>query len=207
MGANVKMVRNGIGSDSRIGYSFIYPGCGYGGSCFPKDVQALINTAIKSGYEPQILQSVESVNARQKRVLADKVKARFGDDLTGKTFAIWGLAFKPETDDMREAPSITIINELTAAGAKIVAYDDKAKDQAMEHYLKGNKNVTYADSKYAAVQDADALLLVTEWNEFRSPDFEEIAKLMKQPIIFDGRNQYDAVIANKYNFELYQIGM
>ena len=207
VGANVKMVRRGIGSDSRIGYSFIYPGCGYGGSCFPKDVQALINTGKLAGYEPQLLQSVEDVNFRQKHILADKVKAKYGEDLTGRTFAVWGLAFKPETDDMRDAPSITVINDLTDAGARIVAYDDKAEREARECYLKGNKSVAYVDSKYAAVRDADALLLVTEWKEFRSPDFEEIAKLMKHPVIFDGRNQYDPAVTGKYGFELYQIGM
>jgi len=207
VGANVKMVRKGIGSDSRIGYSFIYPGCGYGGSCFPKDVQAIINTARQFGYEPQLLQSVEDVNARQKHVLADKVKARFGNDLNGRLFAVWGLAFKPETDDMREAPSIAIISELTAAGAKIAAYDAKAENEARMCYLKGNENVAYVNSKYAAVRDADALVLITEWKEFRSPDFEEIHKLMKHPIIFDGRNQYDPAITGKYGFELHQIGM
>ena len=207
VGADIKMVRKGIGSDSRIGYSFIYPGCGYGGSCFPKDVQALINTARQFNYEPRLLQSVEDVNAHQKHVLADKVKARFGDDLNGRMFAVWGLAFKPETDDMREAPSITIINELTAAGAKIIAYDAKAEHEARICYLKGNENVAYVDSKYAAVRDADALLLITEWKEFRSPDFDELVKLMKHPVIFDGRNQYDPTITGKYGFELYQIGV
>ena len=207
VGANVKMVRNGIGSDSRIGYGFIYPGCGYGGSCFPKDVQALINIGRRAGYEPGLLQSVEDVNNRQKLVLVDKVKAKFGDDLTGRLFAVWGLAFKPETDDMREAPSIAIIDELTAAGASVVAYDDKAEHEARTHYLKDNGSVSYVDSKYAALRGADALLLVTEWKEFRSPDFEEIVKLMKHPVIFDGRNQYDPYITEKYGFELYQIGM
>jgi len=207
VGANVKMVRKGIGSDSRIGYSFIYPGCGYGGSCFPKDVQALINTGRQAGYEPQLLQSVEDINNRQKNVIVNKVKERFGQDLSGKQFAVWGLAFKPGTDDMREAPSITIVNGLTDAGARVVAYDDKAEHEARTLYLKDNHKVTYVDSKYAAVRGADALILITEWKEFRSPDFEEIAKLMKQQIIFDGRNQYESGITSKHGFELYQIGM
>ena len=207
VGANVKMVRSGIGSDSRIGYSFIYPGCGYGGSCFPKDLQALISIGRQAGYEPRLLQSVEEVNERQKRVLAGKVKARFGSDLVGRLFAVWGLAFKPGTDDMREAPSITIIKDLTEAGARIVAYDDKADQQAQAYYLKGNEKVTYVDSKYAALRGADALLLITEWKEFRSPDFEEIVKLMKHPVIFDGRNQYDHAMTAKYGIELHQIGI
>jgi UDPglucose 6-dehydrogenase len=207
VGANVKMVRRGIGSDSRIGYSFIYQGCGYGGSCFPKDLQALISISEHVGYTPSILQSVEEVNARQKHLLADKVKARFGEDLNGLVFAVWGLAFKPGTDDMREAPSITIINDLTTAGARIVAYDDKAEYEARSYYLKENERVTYVDNKYDAVRNADALLLITEWKEFRNPDFEEMFSLMKQPIIFDGRNQYDVAITTKHGFELYQIGI
>ncbi|SFP25263.1 UDP-glucose dehydrogenase family protein [Hydrogenimonas thermophila] len=207
VGADVNKVRIGIGSDKRIGYSFIYPGCGYGGSCFPKDVQALNKIALDAGYKPRIIQAVEEVNKDQKRVLAEKVIKRFGEDLNGKTFAIWGLSFKPETDDMREASSITIINELTKRGAKIKAYDPKAMDEAKEFYLKDNPNVEYTKSKYDALNDADAMLLVTEWKEFRSPDFDEMKQRLKNPIIFDGRNQYNIEKMNKKGFEYYQIGV
>lgn len=206
VGADVNKVRCGIGSDRRIGFSFIYPGCGYGGSCFPKDVQALIKTARQSGYEPKLLQSVEDVNHAQKQVLVEKVKKRFGRDLSGRTFAVWGLAFKPDTDDMRESPAITIINALTDAGAKIIAYDPKAEKEAEEYYLKGNEKVSYVGSKYEALSDAEALILITEWKEFRSPDFYEIARLMKAPVIFDGRNQYDAKRVKEYGIEYYWIG-
>ncbi|MCR5249824.1 MAG: UDP-glucose/GDP-mannose dehydrogenase family protein [Lachnospiraceae bacterium] len=207
VGADVNKVRKGIGSDHRIGYSFIYPGCGYGGSCFPKDVKALVRTAAEYGYEAQLLNAVEDVNYMQKHVIAKKVKERFGADLSGMTFAVWGLAFKPDTDDMREAPAITIIGDLTAAGAKIVAYDPKAMDEAKSCYLKGNASVSYVDSKYEAVRGADALILVTEWKEFRSPDFEELRKSLKNPVIFDGRNIYGSKVANKYGFDYYQIGV
>ena len=207
VGADVNQVRNGIGSDSRIGYSFIYPGCGYGGSCFPKDVQALAKTAKDYGYEPKILNAVEAVNYAQKKVISTKVINHFGTDLKGKTFAIWGLAFKPETDDMREASSITIINELTALGAKIVAYDPKARHEAETYYLKDNDSVRYEDSKYDVLKDADALILVTEWQEFRSPDFDEVKKLIKNPIFFDGRNQFDKKRMNEIGFDYYQIGV
>ena len=207
VGADVNQVRNGIGSDSRIGYSFIYPGCGYGGSCFPKDVQALAKTAKDFGYEPKILDAVEAVNYAQKKVISSKVINHFGEDLNGMTFAVWGLAFKPETDDMREASSITIINELTSRGAKIVAYDPKARHEAESHYLKGNDNVNYADSKYDVLKDADALILVTEWQEFRSPDFDEIKKLLNAPVFFDGRNQFNKERMAEIGFEYYQIGV
>jgi len=207
VGADVNQVRHGIGSDSRIGYSFIYPGCGYGGSCFPKDVQALAKTAKDYGYTPKLLDAVEDVNFAQKRVISDKVIKRFGENLDGKTFAVWGLAFKPETDDMREASSIVIINELTKRGAKIKAYDPKAKDEAQHFYLKDNPNIEYVDSKYTALNGADALLLLTEWKEFRSPDFEEIAKRLKNSIIFDGRNQYNRDNLEKIGFEYHQIGV
>jgi UDPglucose 6-dehydrogenase len=207
VGADVNKVRIGIGSDSRIGYSFIYPGCGYGGSCFPKDVQALNKIALDAGYEPKIIQAVEEVNRNQKKVLVEKVIKRFGEDLSGKTFAIWGLSFKPETDDMREASSITIINELTKRGAKIKAYDPKAMDEAKSFYLKDNPNVEYTKSKYDALDGADAMLLVTEWKEFRSPDFDEIKQRLNNPIIFDGRNQYNLDKMKKKGFEYYQIGV
>ncbi len=207
VGANVNKVRKGIGSDKRIGYSFIYPGCGYGGSCFPKDVKALVRTAAEYGYEADLLTSVEDVNYAQKHVIADKVKEHFGEDLKGRTFAVWGLAFKPDTDDMREAAAITIINDLTAAGAKIRAYDPKAMEEAKKCYLKDNKDVEYVDHKYDAIRDADALILITEWKEFRNPDFEEIKNGLKQPVIFDGRNQYGVKTAEKYGFDYYQIGV
>jgi UDPglucose 6-dehydrogenase len=207
VGADVNEVRNGIGSDSRIGYSFIYPGCGYGGSCFPKDVQALAKTAKDFGYTPRILDAVEAVNDDQKNVITDKVINRFGEELSGKRFAVWGLAFKPETDDMREASSITIVKALTKRGAKIVAYDPKARHEAESFYLKGNDSVSYVDSKYEALHGADALILVTEWQEFRSPDFYEMQKLLKNPIFFDGRNQFNKERMAEMGFEYFQIGV
>ncbi|MDD2357538.1 MAG: UDP-glucose/GDP-mannose dehydrogenase family protein [Thiovulaceae bacterium] len=207
VGADINKVRNGIGSDSRIGYSFIYPGCGYGGSCFPKDVQALAKTAKDFGYTPRILDAVEAVNYAQKYVISNKVIARFGENLEGKTFGVWGLSFKPETDDMREASAITIINELTSRGANIIAYDPKARHEAETHYLKGNEKVSYVESKYDALKDAEAVILVTEWQEFRSPDFDEIKKLLKSPIFFDGRNQFSKEKMQKMGFEYFQIGV
>ncbi len=207
VGADVNKVRKGIGSDSRIGYRFIYPGCGYGGSCFPKDVQALIRTSEQFGYDAKILKAVEDVNAQQKLVLVHKIVKTFGEDLNGRTFAVWGLAFKPETDDMREAASITIINELTARGANIRAYDPKAADEAKTFYLKDNPSVSYVESKYDALNDADALILVTEWKEFRSPDFMEIAKRLKSKYIFDGRNQYKEKTLKNFGFTYQQIGV
>ncbi len=207
VGADVNQVRHGIGSDSRIGYSFIYPGCGYGGSCFPKDVQALAKTSKDYGYIPKLLDAVEDVNFAQKRVILDKVIKEFGENLEGKVFGIWGLAFKPETDDMREASSIVVINELTKRGAKVKAYDPKARDEAENFYLKGNSSVEYVDSKYTALNGADALILLTEWKEFRSPDFEEMAKRLKNSIIFDGRNQYNRDSLEKIGFKYHQIGV
>lgn len=207
VGANVNHVRLGIGSDSRIGYSFIYPGCGYGGSCFPKDVQALIRTAQDCGYQACLLNSVEEVNRMQKKVLAQKVIDYFGEDLKGKCFGVWGLAFKPETDDMREAASITIISELTNRGAKVKAYDPKAEQEARTCYLKDNTHVDYVKSKYSALVDVDAMLLITEWKEFRSPDFQEMMKRMKTPVIFDGRNQYEKKAVEELGFTYYEIGV
>jgi len=207
VGADVNQVRNGIGSDSRIGYSFIYPGCGYGGSCFPKDVQALAKTAKDYGYTPLILDAVEAVNYEQKKVISDKIIKRFGEDLSGKTFAIWGLSFKPETDDMREATSITVINELTSKGAKIKAYDPKAIHEAKSFYLKDNANITYVASKYDALDKSDAMILLTEWKEFRSPDFDEMKIRLNNNIIFDGRNQYDKKQLQLLDFEYHQIGV
>jgi UDPglucose 6-dehydrogenase len=207
VGADINKVRLGIGSDSRIGYSFIYPGCGYGGSCFPKDVEALIKTAKEYGYDAKVLQSVEAVNEYQKTVIAQKVIKRFGDNLTGKTFAVWGLSFKPETDDMRCSSAITIIDELTKKGAKVKVYDPKAMEEAKMCYLKGNESVEYVDSKYTALKNSDALILITEWKEFRSPDFEEISMRLNNKVVFDGRNQYDKDTLKKMGFEYYQIGV
>lgn len=206
VGADVNKVRIGIGSDSRIGYSFIYPGSGYGGSCFPKDVSALKKTAEENGYSAKLITAVENVNDKQKLVIAKKVIKRFGEDLSNKTFSIWGLAFKPQTDDMREAPAIYIIKELVALGAKIQAYDPKAMDEAKHFYLKDVNNVTYCNSKYETLRNADAMILLTEWKEFRSPDFEELKSQLKQPIIFDGRNQYNDKKIKEIGFEYYQIG-
>jgi UDPglucose 6-dehydrogenase len=207
VGADINKVRTGIGSDRRIGYSFIYPGCGYGGSCFPKDVRALEKLASENEYTPKVLKSVQEVNESQKLVIAQKVIKKFGRDLSKNTFAVWGLSFKPETDDTREASSIAIINELTKHGAKIKAYDPKAMDVARKYYLKDNKNIEYVDSKYTALCGADALLLITEWKEFRSPDFNEIITKLNNKIIFDGRNQYNKESLNKLGIEYYQIGV
>jgi len=204
--ADINMVRLGIGSDSRIGYSFLYAGCGYGGSCFPKDVQALIRTASDYGCPAGILKEVETVNNRQKTVLVDKIVKRFGENLAGRRFAVWGLAFKPNTDDCREAPSLTMIRELLKRGASIAAYDPKAVDEAKK-MLGENDKITYAHSKYSALNDADAMLLVTEWKEFRSPDFDEMKMRMKTPVIFDGRNQYSGKAISKMGFEYYPIGL
>jgi UDPglucose 6-dehydrogenase len=206
VGADANMVRIGIGSDERIGYNFIYPGCGYGGSCFPKDVKALKKIAEEHQYHAKLITSVEEVNDAQKLVIATKIIQRFGEDLTNKTFAIWGLAFKPGTDDMREAPAIYIIKELVKRGAKIKAYDPKAMIEAKDFYLKDIENIHYVTSKYKALENADALVLLTEWKEFRSPDFNEIKKLLSLPVIFDGRNQYNQFKLREIRFEYYQIG-
>jgi len=206
VGADVNQVRVGIGSDTRIGYSFIYPGSGYGGSCFPKDVKALKKTAQDHGYSARLIEAVESVNNAQKLVIAHKIIKRFGENLKGKTFALWGLAFKPGTDDMREAPAIYVVKELTQRGAKIKAYDPKAMTEAQNFYLKGNKNITYCASKEDCLPNADALMLLTEWKAFRSPDFNHIKSQLKQPVIFDGRNQYHSFGLEAKGFEYWQIG-
>ena len=202
-GANIKNVRLGIGSDKRIGYDFIYAGCGYGGSCFPKDVKGLINTAITNGYEPKILANVDEVNEKQKLVLVNKIVDRFGDDLSGLTFSIWGLAFKPQTDDVRCAPSLVIVSEIIKRGGKIKAYDPKATENFKQNF--NSENITYKNSKYDVLNDSDGLILITEWKEFRSLDLDELAKRMNQKIIFDGRNIYSPKIKEE-GFELYQIG-
>ena len=206
VGADANQVRIGIGSDARIGYNFIYPGAGYGGSCFPKDVKALKKIAEENGYNAQLISSVESVNDAQKLVIAQKIVKRFGEDLTGLVFGLWGLSFKPGTDDMREAPSIYLIKELVKRGAKVQAYDPKAIEEAQHYYLKGLENIEYVVSKYEVLKNADALVLLTEWKEFRSPDFEEIKSQLQNPIIFDGRNQYNAFNLEEKGFEYYQIG-
>lgn len=206
LGADVNQVRIGIGSDSRIGYSFIYPGSGYGGSCFPKDVKALKKMAEEKGYDAGLIRSVETVNDKQKMVIAEKVIKKFGEDLSGRTFGVWGLAFKPGTDDMREAPAIYIIKDLLSRGAKIKAYDPKAMIEAREFYLKDLDGVTYVNSKYDALNEADGMILLTEWKEFRSPDFDELQLRLKHPVIFDGRNQYGHFRLEKRGFEYHQIG-
>lgn len=204
VGANINSVRKGIGSDARIGYSFIYPGCGYGGSCFPKDVEALIYTAKQNNFEPKILNAVEARNKEQKRVLFSKISNFFNGNLEGKKIAIWGLAFKPNTDDMREASSLVLIDELLKFGAKVCAYDPKSMSEAKR--ILGDK-ICYAQNKYDALDGADALVLVTEWQEFRSPDFYEIKSRLKNAVIFDGRNQYSAKMLCELGFDYFQIGV
>ena len=205
-GADVQKVRLGIGSDRRIGYDFIYAGCGYGGSCFPKDVQALINTAKSHGYEPKILSNVEEVNANQKMVLVNKVVDRFGSDLNGRTFGIWGLAFKPGTDDVREATSQVVITSLIDKGAKIKAYDPKANDEFKKAIdSKYLSSIEFVDNRYSATDNCDALILITEWKELRNPDFDLLSEKLNEKVIFDGRNIYDKKITKK-GFELFQIG-
>ena len=205
VGADVNQVRTGIGSDKRIGYQFIYPGCGYGGSCFPKDVQALVNIANNHGYNPKLISSVESVNQAQKKVLFSKLTKQLGKDLLGKTIAIWGLSFKPETDDMREAASIELIQLIVKAGGKVNAYDPKAIDEA-KFYLKGIE-VNYCNDKYTALEAADALILVTEWKEFRSPDFDLMQSKMNGNLFIDGRNQFKTDFIEGKGFQYLQIGV
>ncbi len=203
VGADVNMVRKGIGADTRIGRKFLYPGCGYGGSCFPKDVKALIKTAQKAGYEMSVLKAVEEVNERQKRVLFDMLAAELGGNLAGRRIALWGLAFKPETDDMREAPALVLIDLLKEAGAEVRVYDPVAMDECRRRL--GDK-VIYAADMYEAAIDADALLLVTEWKQFRMPSFPVLAKTMARPLIIDGRNIYDADYLAEHGFTYRCIG-
>ena len=204
MGADVNMVRKGIGSDTRIGTKFIYPGVGYGGSCFPKDVKALIKTAKENGYNMRILNSVEDVNEAQKEVLFNKVKSHFNGDLKGKKFALWGLSFKPKTDDMREAPSLVIIEKLLKEGASVVAYDPVAMHEAQRSL--GDK-IAYSNEMYATLDGADALLIITEWPEFRVPDFNELNKRLKNKVMFDGRNIFDPAEMKKMGYSYYCIGV
>jgi UDPglucose 6-dehydrogenase len=205
VGADIEKVRIGIGSDPRIGYSFIYPGTGYGGSCFPKDVQALIRSAHDAGHEPQILGAVEAVNARQKTVLFGKIQQHFKGQLKGLTIALWGLAFKPQTDDMREAPSRTLIDLLLKAGARVRAYDPVAADEARRLY-QGVAGLEIAKNAYEAAAGADALAIVTEWQEFRSPDFERLRESLRTAVIFDGRNLYDPNMVSRFGLTYYAIG-
>jgi UDPglucose 6-dehydrogenase len=205
VGADIEQVRIGIGSDSRIGFQFIYAGCGYGGSCFPKDVKALAHTAGSAGYEPALVRSVDALNERQKQRFYAKVRDYFGGRLAGRTVALWGLAFKPNTDDMREAPSRVVIDGLLADGARVRAYDPQAAAEAKRLY-RGRKRVTVCDSADAAARGADALVIVTEWNEFRSPDFPQLKRLLKAPVIFDGRNLYDPELLAGYGFEYFPVG-
>ena len=204
MGADVNMVRKGIGSDARIGNKFIYPGVGYGGSCFPKDVKALIKTAKENNYDMRILDAVENVNENQKEVLFNKVKHHFNGELKDKKFALWGLSFKPKTDDMREAPSLVIIEKLLNEGANVVAYDPVAMKEA-QHSLKNS--IEYATDMYDCLNEADALLIITEWPEFRVPDFDEINKRLNQKVLFDGRNIFDPQDMKKLGYSYYCIGV
>lgn len=205
LGADVEKVRQGIGSDSRIGYSFIYPGCGYGGSCFPKDVQALIRTAEHIGYVPRLLKAVEDVNDDQKMKLPEFIQRHFGDDLKGKTFALWGLSFKPNTDDMREASSRVLMDELWKRGAIVQAYDPEAMDEAQRIY--GHRaDLRLMGTKEAALQGADALVICTEWQSFKAPDFDTIKNALNEAVIFDGRNLYDPERLRKRGFTYYGIG-
>jgi UDPglucose 6-dehydrogenase len=205
LGADIEQVRKGIGSDSRIGYSFIYPGCGYGGSCFPKDVKALERTAREYGYHAELLNAVENVNDRQKQRIFEKIRAFYQNNLQGKVFALWGLAFKPDTDDMREAPSRVILEALIAAGATVNAYDPEALQEAKRIYgdLPG---LVYCNSQDATTQNADALIIVTEWKHFRSQEFTELSKLLKDKVIFDGRNLYDPKLVTKSGLQYFSIG-
>ncbi len=205
LGADIESVRKGIGSDPRIGYDFLYSGCGYGGSCFPKDVKALISTGKDSGYDLKVLNAVEAANDAQKQVLTKKIKQHFGENLTGKHFAVWGLAFKPNTDDMREATSRILINDLLHAGATVTAYDPVAMLEA-KRIFKDATGLDYAETPNQALENADALVIVTEWKEFRSPDFSQIKQKLKEKIIFDGRNMYDLQAVKSVGIEYRSIG-
>lgn len=205
LGADIELVRQGIGSDPRIGTQFLYPGCGYGGSCFPKDVRALMRTAEDAGVGLRVLRAVESVNDGQKRILVDKIVARFGADLAGRRFALWGLAFKPGTDDMREAPSLVMMRDLVDRGARVIAYDPVAVPEARGRTAQWS-GVEFAASAADAAKGADALVIVTEWKEFRSPDFDALRSDLKQPLIFDGRNLFDPSYLEGLGFEYRCVG-
>jgi len=203
IGADAEMVRVGISTDTRIGNKFLFPGLGYGGSCFPKDVKALVKTASENGCDMSIVNAANNVNKKQRELFVEKITSKLGDNLSNKTFAVWGLAFKPKTNDMREAPAITIINELLNKGAKVKAYDPKAIESAKDIF--GDK-IEYTQNAYAALDGAEALLLLTEWNEFRRPDFEKIKTMLKKPLIFDGRNQYNSERLAEKGIACIQIG-
>ena len=205
LGADIEHVRVGIGSDPRIGYHFLYPGAGYGGSCFPKDVVALIRTGQEHGIDLKVVRAVEEANDRQKGVIADKVVRRFGSDLKGKRFALWGLAFKPNTDDMREAPARVVIAALLERGASVIAFDPVAMPEAKHIYGK-EKSVSFVDAAMDAVRGADALVIMTEWKAFRSPDFGAVKAALKSPVIFDGRNLYEPAVVRSHGLEYYPIG-
>jgi UDPglucose 6-dehydrogenase len=205
MGADIEKVRVGIGSDPRIGYQFIYPGCGYGGSCFPKDVRALEQTARSIGYDPVLLTAVEAVNHRQKDVLFQKISKYFEDNLAGRTIALWGLAFKPNTDDMREASSRRLMEDLWQAGARVQAYDPVAAEEASRIYGE-RADLVLAEDAMSAVEGADALVIVTEWTQFRSPDFEELKARLKSPVLFDGRNMFDPRLVTGAGLSYLSIG-
>jgi len=202
-GADVDMVRRGLSTDRRIGSSFLFPGVGYGGSCFPKDVKALVRTMREMGADPSILEAVESVNERQKRLPVDRILGRFGEDLSGRTFAIWGLAFKPNTDDMREAPSLVTISALLEHGARVAAHDPVALEEARRHF---GDRITYAESNYAVLEGADALIILTEWLPYRRPDFPRMREMMNTPLILDGRNIYRPERMVELGFEYYSVG-
>ena len=203
VGADAEMVRIGMCSDKRIGSQFLFSGIGYGGSCFPKDIKAMIKTAKDSGCSYELLESADKINKEQRKIFIEKIKSYFKNDIKNKTFAVWGLAFKPKTNDMREAPSITVINALLESGADVVAYDPKAMEAAFSIF--GDK-IKYAKNSYQALENADAMLLLTEWNEFRRPDFDKIKHLLKKPVIFDGRNQYDSKRLASRGFEYISVG-
>ena len=203
VGADVNKVRIAMCADARIGSQFLYPGIGYGGSCLPKDVKALTKTAIDNGCDCKLIQSADEINKKQRELFIDRILNRFDGDVSDKTFAVWGLAFKPKTNDMREAPSITIINALLSRGAKIQAYDPKAYDCAQQIF---KASVEYCEHAYDALENADAMLLLTEWNEFKNPNFKRMKSLLRQPIIFDGRNQYSKITMQEHKFEYYQMG-
>ena len=207
VGGDVRAVRQGIGSDSRIGMSFLHASCGYGGSCFPKDVKELVSVGKRNGIEMKIASAVEEVNNEQKYILTQRIVEKYGQNLSGKTFALWGLAFKPETDDMREAPSIVVVTELTKRGAKIKAYDPQAYEMA-KHYLAEipAQLISYEQDMWSCLEGADALVLVTEWKQFRSPNFSKIKSLLKEPVIYDGRNQYDPHSMKDEGFDYHCIG-
>jgi UDPglucose 6-dehydrogenase len=205
LGADIEHVRLGIGSDPRIGYHFLYPGAGYGGSCFPKDVNALLRTAHENGVDLNVVRAVHVANEHQKRVMAEKVVRRFGEDLAGRRFALWGLAFKPNTDDLREAPSRVVMDELVRRGAKIAAYDPVAMPEARRIY-DGEKRVTFAESPMDAAREADGVVIMTEWKAFRSPDFAQLKRTLKVPVIFDGRNLYEPAVVLSQGLEYHPIG-